>query len=193
MALPNYESTGQPFSFQAAGYNQHQWRDLPRQRRGRIRRGWGGPPQPQQEQGGQQPQFPYTYGQPVNPSSDLSGHPFFDPNSNYAANGRSYGFAPNSTAYQGYATEKTPEGYYFGLLNERGLGGFDARSQAAQSMYGDYARGYQAAKLKNMELWWPEFMQGQNIQGTLDLMSNDQLGIDNSNIQGRDRWSFRSQ
>lgn len=200
MALPDYGSGGQwqPFSPQAAGFNRRQWRDLRPQRRRRIRNNWPAPPQaPAPEptpEPYEAPQFNNYYGGAVPANTNLSGHPFFDPNNSYASSGRSpMQFGEDSLAYMTYATNQTPEGYYFATLNQQGLGGLDARSQAAQSLYGEYARGYQAAKLKNAELWWPEFMRGQNIRGTLDLMSNEQLGIDNSRIQGRDRWSFRSQ
>jgi hypothetical protein len=138
-------------------------------------------------------QHPGFQGTVTSPQTS-SQHPFFDPNSNYAQTGRQYGRlpgGPGSSAVNIYGTDVNPEGYYYATLNERGLGGLDARSQAAQGMYRDAALGYQAAKTRNMELWFPEYLEQWNPSQVLDQMSNEQLGIDDSRFQGRDRWGMR--
>lgn len=86
---------------------------------------------------------------------------------------------------------ENPQAYYYSALNERGLGGLDARSQAAQGMYKDVALGYQAAHTRNMELQLPEYLQGWDPNSVLDQMSEEQLGINRSQFQGRDRWGMR--
>jgi hypothetical protein len=126
------------------------------------------------------------------PNRDLSAHPFFDPNANYATHPtQNQSFPEGSLPYNIWATEKSPEGYYYGVMNDRGFGGLDAKSQAAQGMYRDYARGYQAAKMKNAELWFPEYMGMQDVAANVRNLSNRQLGIDENLYAGRDRWSLR--
>lgn len=125
--------------------------------------------------------------------------PFYDPASNYVPSGSTGNVLnywesagqPGSSVGNIYGSDQSPEGYYFGLLNQQGLGGFDARSRAAQSMYSDYARGYQAAKMKNSELFFPQYMQMQDIPGLIQLLSDEQLGIDRNNVQGGLNWSLR--
>lgn len=130
------------------------------------------------------------------PRGDLP-HPFFDPQADYILPGATSASQlpgagqPGSTPFNIYATDISPEGYYFGLLSQLGLGGFDARSQTAQSLYGDFARGYQAAKIKNMELRFPEFMQMQNIPGLIQQLSEEQLGINRSRQRGPINWTLR--
>ena len=192
MGLPDYNYDRYPNAFNRRGYgfSQRDWRDMNRPRRQRIRNAW----EPQQAP---EPDatIPIAYestppGQ--NPDRDYSAHPFFDPNASYITNpNRSQAVPPGSPAFNTYATENSPEGYYYGLLNQQGFGGLDAKSQAAQGMYRDYARGYQAAKLQNHDLWFPEFMGTQDIQANVRNMSNRQLGIDENLYGGRDRWSLR--
>src|SRR5436190_12859458 len=93
-----------------------------------------------------------------NYTNPLSGHPFFDPGSNYQVPGQPYAQnalpgagQPGQNAFNIWATDNSPEGYYYSQLSARGLGGMNARGKAAQGLYGQYARGYQAAKTKNME------------------------------------------
>jgi hypothetical protein len=77
-------------------------------------------------------------------------------------------------------------------MNERGYGGLDARSQTAQKMYNEAQLGYQAAKTKNMELWFPEYLQGWDPSTAIEGMSDEQLGIDRARFAGhRDRWGMR--
>jgi hypothetical protein len=134
----------------------------------------------------------YNPTQPAAGQSDLNAHPFFDPNADYGTNpGQQQALQPGSAVFNTWATEESPEGYYYALMNEQGFGGLDAKSQAAQGLYRDYARGYQAAKTKNQELWFPQYMQMQDPRQQIALMSNEQLGIDETRYAGRDRWSMR--
>lgn len=189
MALPNYnyDQYGDSFNFRGYGFNRNRWRDMSKNRRQRIRSRWQ-PQQPEQPE----PQ-PATYTpQPIGRNPDVSNHPFFNPNVNYTTDpSRQQSLTPGSLAYFNYATDVSPEGYYYGILNERGMGGTDARSQSALGMFRDYARGYQAAKMKNKDLWFPQYMEGQDIEGTLSAQSNEALGIDDRRFQGRDRWGMR--
>jgi hypothetical protein len=146
--------------------------------------------------GGQPPltQSPGYQGQ-WNPPANNARHPFFDPRSNYGQPGRQWGQLPGAgqpgnNPWNNYGTDN-PEGYYYAFLNERGLGGFDARSQVAQGMFRDVARGYEAAKMRNMELWFPEYLEQWDPNDVLDLLSEEQLGIDRSRFGGRDRWGMR--
>jgi hypothetical protein len=135
------------------------------------------------------------YQGPWNPPANNADHPFFDPGSNYGQPGRQWGQLPGAgqpgnNPWNNYGTDN-PEGYYYAFLNERGLGGFDARSQVAQGMFRDVARGYEAAKMRNMELWFPEYLEQWDPNDVLDLLSEEQLGIDRSRFGGRDRWGMR--
>lgn len=148
----------------------------------------------------------YTYEPlPVNPAAGTampSGNltnPFFDPASNYISPGTQGNVVnffdtagqPGSTMGNIYGTEESPEGYYYAVLNQRGLGGFDARSRAAQSMYGDYARGYQSAKMMNSELWFPQYMGMQDIPSMIQMLSDEQLGINREQFNGPVNWTLR--
>jgi hypothetical protein len=138
-----------------------------------------------------QPQAQVQNDYSQNPS--YTGHPFFDPNSNYQwKDNAPLQFEPDSPIYQNWA-EENPQGAYFEVLNELGLGGLDARSQAAQAMYRDYATGYQASKMRNANLWWSQFleMQRPQIMNQIQQLSNEQLGINEANFTGRDRWALR--
>lgn len=145
---------------------------------------------------------PTDYAQPATgysgvytpPRNSLS-HPFFDPQASQANTGDQYGgqnwLQPGSPGYNMYGTQN-PAGYYYNRLGRLGLGGFDARSQAAQGMYRDVAAGYEAAKFENPELWFPDFVEMQDIPSLLEQMSEQQLGIDRSRFSGdRTRYGFR--
>lgn len=194
MALPDY-SSGNDYS----SYNYNQYRQsTPKNQRAdmmtrkgfkKYKKGYQAPPVNPQVP----PQSPGYQG-PVQGPQTSPQHPFFDPNSNYAQTGRQYGTlqgGPGNSALNNYGTDVNPQGYYLAQLNQRGLGGLDAKSQAAQGMYKDAALGYQAAKTKNMELWFPEYLEQWDPQNVIDQMSDEQLGIDRSRFQGRDRWGMR--
>jgi hypothetical protein len=133
-------------------------------------------------------------GQVVSPQVS-NDHPFFDPNSNYAKQGWQFeqfpGMGdPGNNTFNMWA-EENPEAYYYGILNQRGLGGYDAKSQMAQSMFRDAQRAYGAAKMKNAALRWPQFLSMWSPEQAIDLLSNEQLGIDESRFVSRDRWGLR--
>lgn len=135
----------------------------------------------------------------TNYQNPLQGHPFFDPNSNYQVPGQQ-GWQgglpgagqPGQNAFNTWATNESPQGYFFGEVSKRGYGGLDARSQAAQGLYGKYSQGYQAAKGKNMELYFPDYMNMQDLDYAVNSMSDEQLGIDRKRFAGNRRWGLRS-
>jgi hypothetical protein len=145
--------------------------------------------------GGTQPGQPPTYSGPQEKCN-----PFFDPNCNYKTPGQPYAQTPLPGAGQPgqnpfnlWASDQDPEGYYYSQVASRGFGGLDARSKAAQGLYGQYARGYQAAKTKNMELMFPDYMNTQDIESQIRLMSDEQLGIDRERYSGNNRrYGLRS-
>jgi hypothetical protein len=54
-----------------------------------------------------------------------------------------------------------PEGVFESFLANKGLGGFDARSQFARSLYGRLQTGYDAAKRRNMGLSFEQYLNRQ--------------------------------
>jgi hypothetical protein len=125
-------------------------------------------------------------------------HPFYDPNSSYWQNGTgqptpSNLFGQANTELQRQYSNQNPEGYYMYWLGQQGLGGLDARSQAAQSMYRDAMSGYGAAKVNNAELDLADYLRMWDVQRLLSEMSYDQLGMGGtSQIGGRNRWGMRA-
>lgn len=192
MALPDYTSTGNA-DYRAYSYRQYR-KTKPDDPMGRgtyrkYNKGYQ-PTQPNPTV----TQDPGYQGQVTEPQYDNS-HPFYDPNSNYAHTGYAYGQLPGwgnpgNDAANMWA-EDNPDAYYYSVMNERGLGGMDARSQAAQGMYKDAMMGYKAAHTKNMELRLPQYLAGWDPNTALNQMSNEQLGIDESRFRGRDRWGMR--
>lgn len=139
---------------------------------------------------------PAGYSGPVTAPVQSTQHPFFDPNSNYATPGGSQPYqmpaGPGSTPQNIWGTNESPEGYYYGVMNQRGYGGMDARSQTAQGMYGDVARAYQAAKgFGNFNMWFPEFVQQWDPTQVIEGMSDEQLGIDTNRYQTDYMWGLR--
>lgn len=148
-----------------------------------------------------EPAIPADYSQITNqgtgfqgvyqPPSNTSGHPFYDPNSNYAQPGKQYNQFPRGSELANEFAQNNQAGYYYDYMNRMGLGGLDARSQAAQGMYQDYALGYKAAQNQNVELQWADYLGMQDVNGLLDRMSNQQVGIDDTAFGARNRWSMR--
>lgn len=199
MALPDYSKYYDSYSSggnkvkpvyqtyrQDVGRNQA----IPRQRFAKGMRGYQ-PPAPDNTGGYQPTVYNPQATQPA--PSDYVNHPFYDPATNYQTNPtHQQAFQPGTAAHNIYSSSgEGMEGYYYDLLNQQGLGGTDSRSQAAQHMLQDYQRGYSAAKLKNADLWFPQYMNGQNPNAFLDQMSNEAIGIDDTRFQGRDRWGMR--
>lgn len=142
---------------------------------------------------------PYGYTGTVPGTSDYANHPFFDPNSQYLVPGVRGDLQNPSKVRsdlsnvvgQQYGTVENPEGYYLALMNKLGLGGLDARSQTAQGLYKDYQGGYAAAQFTTPNLFFPEYMGGQNVQGLIGNMSYNQTGIDPQQWSDRTRWGMR--
>lgn len=204
MALPSYTDQGIYDPLNAGmGRNQIQHqrqRDRRQDRRARRRdRRNAGPVAPPSPVPPTTPFEPQNYGGyegPVTAPVTSSAHPFFDPNSNYATTGGSKPYTmpggPGSTPLNIWGTNESPEGYYYGAMNQRGYGGLDAKSQAVQSMYGDVARGYQAAKgFGNFEMWFPEFVNQWDPTSVIESMSEEQLGIDSNRYRTDYMWGLR--
>lgn len=131
-------------------------------------------------------------GQYVAPSNSLQ-NPFYDPNASYARPGETYYRPPaGGSQLSQMVYDDDPAGYYYGQLNQLGYGGRDARSQAAQSMYKQYQLGYSTAKTNNnWNLHWDQYLREQDIPTQIEMMSDEELGIDASRYGGRDRWQLR--
>lgn len=141
--------------------------------------------------------YPPGFNPGSNPPNYDNTHPFFDPNGNYTNPNLPYyqgplpGYGePGNNAFNIWATDVSPQGFYFSVLGQLGLGGLDARSQAAQGLYGKYAQGFQAARTKNMELYFPEYLSPESIQHQVNMMSDQQLGIDHGSSFNR-RYGLR--
>lgn len=145
--------------------------------------------QPQAMQTIPQRQWPTEYTAPRNSEP----HPFYDPQATYANPGvPRHRLTPGSSEYNMWGTEESPEGYYYGILAQKGLGGTDSRSLAAQGMYGDISRGYQAARAhSNTNLFFPEFVEMQNIPRLVAQMSDEALGFDRARYQNQYNWTLR--
>lgn len=214
MALPNYSSAD---SVAAGGMTRRQVqrerkqyrRDQKQERRKtrRITNSWGqqedpntatGPTGPTQTpmapmESLPQPSYPGFQGSYVAPDNSYE-HPFYTPNATYARPGELHYQLPQGSKLQEIAIEQNPAGGYYGWAAHQGYGGMDAKSQAVQGMYKDFATGYEAAKLyNNFEGNWQDYMDMQDIPHLLEQMTNAQLGIDQSQFRGRDRWSLRGQ
>jgi hypothetical protein len=124
-------------------------------------------------------------------------HPFFDPNSNYwqpgvgQSNPSGIFNQPDTELWRQWSNQN-PEGFYYGMLNRQGLGGFDARSQTAQGLYREAMTGYEAAKQNNAELDVADYLRNYDVQNILRRMTNEQLGIDTPRYRARNRWGQRA-
>lgn len=136
---------------------------------------------------------PATYQEPTNGAypSSTTGHPFFDPNSQYPGAMNSDLLTRNQTAMDVYA-DQNPAAYFYWNLGQQGLTGMDANSQAAQDMYRDAMAGYEAARINNFELKLPEYLRGINFKDLLAQMTYEQRGIQPQQFGGRNRWGMRA-
>lgn len=118
-------------------------------------------------------------------------HPFYTPGASYARPGENF-YNINGTDLQKNYIEQNPAAGYYGWAANGGYGGLDAKSQAVQGMYKDFATGYEAAKAyNNFEGNFQSFLNQQNVPQLLEQMTSDQIGIDRSRFNARDRWSQR--
>lgn len=89
----------------------------------------------------------------------------------------------------GVDAELNPEAYYTHVLSKRGFGGTDNRSNAARGMYGRLFDAYGAARLKNNELKWKDFIDPFDFENALNSMNSSDLGVNRSNVAPMDvRW-----
>jgi hypothetical protein len=200
MALPDYSA--------AAMNNNQQRRAMKRDRRQerRARNQWTQPmstdevsyPSGTSQSTAQPHQYGYDFGPgyqgPYTPPANSQSHPFYDPNATYARQGgQHYQLQEGSDLHTRYG-DQNPQSAYISHLGKLGLGGMDARSQAAQGMYRDFAGGFEASKLNNnFEGHWGDFLAMQDIPGLLERMSSEQIGLDTTQYGGRGRWSLRGQ
>lgn len=208
MALPDYSSASSA-SFGAAPMTRNQkQRERKQERRQdrrtrRITRGWGQeepadttdysqPYVPGDQYEYDETQYPGYQGTYVAPENSYN-HPFYTPGASYAQQGQQY-LNPSGTDIQKTYIERNPAAGYYGAISQQGYGGLDAKSQTVQKMYQDFATGYEASKAyNNFEGNFRDFMGMQNIPNLLEQMTSQQIGIDRSAFDGRDRWQFRGQ
>lgn len=126
-----------------------------------------------------------------------NGSGFYDPGKNYQSALSPQGGVNlqnvSNTGYQAYGTNDNPQGVYLSYLAKRGLGGLGSRAQAAQGMYGQVQKGYQAAKAdNNFELMFPEYLDQARVEDIFNSQSYDQQGLDMGRYGQRPyRWSMR--
>lgn len=140
--------------------------------------------------------YQYTstpYAGPYTTPTYTQDHPFYDPNSTYWQPGQPnpYALQPGSEEERAWSNQN-PQSYYYAMLNRRGLGGFDANSQTAQSMYRDAMAGYSAAQMKNMELDVSDYLDEWDVEDILRNMTSEQRGINTNQFRGRNRWGMRA-
>lgn len=121
----------------------------------------------------------------------------YDPNSNYGykAIAGPWGKAKNylETYMGGLDAELNPEAYFTGMLAKQGYGGLDARSTLARNTYGRVQDAYGAARLKNNELTWKQFLDPFNFGELINSMTAREKGVNYSDTVPYDiRWLPRS-
>lgn len=193
MALPDYSGA------MTRNQIQRQRKKENRQQRRTKRATAGAVPTPNpvvQPQTGQQEDYTLNTGTGYQgvyqPQSGGLDHPFYDPNASYAKEGDEYFRPQGNSALERTMYDNDPAGYYYGQLNRMGYGGMDAKSQAAQGLYKQYQLGYSTARTNNnWNLHWDQYLAEQDIQNQIEMMSDEDLGIDRSRYGGRDRWQLR--
>lgn len=106
---------------------------------------------------------------------------------------KNYGYRPipgpwgNANSYMdtypgNIDVELNPESYFTHLLAQQGYGGLDNRSNVARNLYGRTVDAYGAARLKNNELKWRDFLGDLDIDSILTGMMPEQRGSNRSNI-----------
>lgn len=110
----------------------------------------------------------------------------YDPSSNYNYRGIKgpWGRARNYLdTYAGQADANlAPESYYTHRLAQLGYGGLDNRSNIARGLYGRVSDAYGAARLKNNELKWTDYLNQVNFDELINGMSAQQRGENASNV-----------
>lgn len=118
---------------------------------------------------------------------------FYNPGNNYGyksmpgpwAKAKSY----MDTYPGGLDTELNPEAYFTHLLAQQGYGGLTNKSSNARNLYGRIYDAYGAARLKNNQLKWKDFVDPIDFGQALAGMSAQDKGINQSNSAPMDvRW-----
>lgn len=211
MALPNYGASDSASQYLSRNQIQRQRRQERRQNKRqrqkvkKITSGWGPPEEdpgytdgpvaggstPVDDNYSEAVNYPGFQGQYVAPENSYE-HPFYSPGATYARPGELHYQVPQNSQLQQTYIEQNPAAGYYGWAANNGYGGLDARSQTVQGMYKDFATAYEASKAyNNFEGNWQDFMDMQDVPHLLEQMTNQQMGIDNSQFRGRDRWSLR--
>jgi hypothetical protein len=77
-------------------------------------------------------------------------------------------------------------------MAQRGYGGLDNRSNLARNLYGRTVDAYGAARLKNNELKWKDFLDPIDFDSMINNMMPDQRGENHSNVVPYNvRWLHR--
>lgn len=125
---------------------------------------------------------------------DYSQGGFYDPSHTYKGMTPGGGPLPgqNSLPYQIWGTNENPQSAFYAKAVSLGYGGTGSRAQAFQGLYGQFQKGYGAAKGKsNFELYFPEYLDQARVNDIFNNMSYEQQGLNPTQYQGRYRWQFR--
>lgn len=120
----------------------------------------------------------------------------YDPNSNYGYKPIAGPWAGAKSWMDTYAgnqdIELNPESWFTHVLAGQGLGGLDQQGQIARNLYGRTLDDYGAARLKNNQLTFKDFMTGVDFNKLIAGMFPGQRGENQSNYAPMDvRWLQR--
>jgi hypothetical protein len=85
---------------------------------------------------------------------------FYTPNYNDQYGSDNYGWK-KTPFVKDFLDPEIPQGVYTAFLADRGLGGFDRKSQWARGLYGQTQSGYQAALRENPALTYLQYLGKQ--------------------------------
>jgi hypothetical protein len=120
----------------------------------------------------------------------------YDPQKNYGYRGVPGPWGQANSYMDTYPgavdTELQPEAYFTHAMAQRGYGGLDNRSNLARNLYGRTVDAYGAARLKNNELKWKDFLDPIDFDSVINNMMPDQRGENHSNVVPYNvRWLHR--
>lgn len=121
----------------------------------------------------------------------------YDPQSNYGYKGIPGPWGKAKSYMQTYPgmqdANLNPESFYTHTLASQGLGGVDNNSNIGRSLWGRVSDAYNAARLKNNQLQFTDFMKGVDINSMIGQMSSQEKGVNASNVVPFSvRWVPRS-
>jgi len=125
------------------------------------------------------------------PSPYTQGTGYYDPNKSYGVWGNGSVQFDQTTLGDFYQNDVNPEGAFTRWLAEKGYGGFDNRADFGRAQYGRLVNSYGAAKTKNPDLKWTEFLPTIDLENVYQQFSPDQRNENPSNYAGRMRWQQR--